>query len=363
MLCAVDGLMTIGEFSARSGLSPKRLRTYAAVALLVPVAVDAGSGYRYYSADQLREAKLIDALRAAGMPLADVAVFLCNPSCDRLDTWARQVEAEAAYRQRAVDLARVLLSTESAPCAPVGSEPRGKESKMRLRTVAHTETGLVRANNEDAVVGTDHLVAVADGMGGPPGGEIASAVATALVQAAFTGRSLDELEAAVRAANRAVWDRAGADPELEGMGTTISAAGITADATLVLVNVGDSRACLFRDGAMTQLTNDHSVTAELVRRGELDEHEALEHPHHGLLTRALGVGPDVQIDGAIHRAVAGDRLLVATNGLFSEMANDENAALMAATEDLEVTVDALIELARSRGAHDNVSIVLADVIA
>jgi serine/threonine protein phosphatase PrpC len=354
--------MTIGEFSARSGLSPKRLRTYADVALLVPVAVDAASGYRYYAADQLYEARLIDALRAAGMPLGEIARFLRDPTCDRLDGWAGRVEAEAADRHRAVDRARVLLSTGSASCSPVEHGRREKEPTMKLRTVSHTETGLVRATNEDAVVGDDQLVAVADGMGGAPGGATASAVAATLVRAAFTGRSLDELAAGVRAANRALWDRASADPEMEGMGTTISAAGVTTDGTLALVNVGDSRVCRFRDGALTQLTEDHSVTAELVRSGELDHREARAHPQHSILTRALGVGPEVQIDATTHPAVTGDRLLVATDGLFNEIPNQEIQALMASTVDLEATVAALIGLAMERGAHDNVSVVVADVI-
>ena len=158
---------------------------------------------------------------------------------------------------------------------------------ITMKTVTPTESRPRRDNNEDAVVSSDHLAAVADGMGGHPGGEVASAVAVALVQAAFTGRSLDELQAAVRAANRAIWDRAGASAELEGMGTTICAAGLTGDGSLAVVNVGDSRAYVLRNGSLTQLTHDHSVTAELVRRGELSEQEALDHPHHGVIYRAL----------------------------------------------------------------------------
>ena len=200
-------------------------------------------------------------------------------------------------------------------------------------------------------------------MGGHPGGEVASAVAVALVQAAFTGRSLDELQAAVRAANRAIWDRAGASAELEGMGTTICAAGLTGDGSLVVVNVGDSRTCVLRNGSLRQLTDDHSVTAELVRRGELSEEEALDHPQRSVLTRALGVGPDVEVDGAAHPVVEGDRLLVCTDGLFNEVPNDEIASLMAATEDLKATADALVELALSRGGRDNVSVVVADISA
>ena len=362
MLWVVDAFMTIGEFAARSGLSARRLRTYASLALLVPVAVDPSSGYRYYSTDQVRDAQVIDALRMAGMPLGEVAAFLRDPSADRLDAWAGRVDADAADRQRGVDRARALVSAESGSCAPVARTQSEKEPTMKLKSVGRSETGLVRSHNEDAVVDSDHLVAVADGMGGSPGGAVAAMVATTLLEAAFTGRSLDELEAGVRAANRAVWERARDDPGLEGMGTTISAAGIAADGTLAWVNVGDSRVCLFRDGALTQLTDDHSVTAELVRCGALDQREEHAHPHHGILTRALGVGPDVQIDGAVRPAVVGDRLLVATDGLFNEVANHEIARLMASTTDLESTVAALVELALDRGAHDNVSVVVADVL-
>jgi protein phosphatase len=255
------------------------------------------------------------------------------------------------------------LSIEATSLTPIDTERSGKESMMRLRTVSHTDIGRVRENNEDAAVSNDHLVAVADGMGGHPGGEVASTVAVALVQAAFTGRSLDELQAAVRAANRAIWDRAGASAELEGMGTTVCAAGLTGDGSLVVVNVGDSRACVFRNGSLTQLTDDHSVTAELVRRGELSEQEAVDHPHRGILTRALGVGPDVELDSAAHPAVEGDRLLVCTDGLSNEVPNDEIASLMASTEDLQATADALVELALSRGGRDNVAVVVAEISA
>jgi len=361
MLRRVDDLMPIGEFSERSGLSPKRLRSYAAGGLLVPAAVDSASGYRYYSPGQLRDAKLIDTLREAGMPLADVAALLRDPSWDHLDAWARQMEMDAAQRQNALDLARRLLSIESRSFTSVDKERSGKESMMKLRTVSHTDIGRVRDNNEDAAVSSDHLAAVADGMGGHPGGEVASAVAVALVQAAFTGRSLDELQAAVRAANRAIWDRAGTSAELEGMGTTICAAGLTGDGSLVVINVGDSRACVLRNGSLTQLTDDHSVTAELVRRGELSEQEAQDHPHHGVLTRALGVGPDVELDSVTHPAKGGDRLLVCTDGLSNEVPNDEIASLMAATEDLQATADTLVDLALSRGGRDNVTVVVAEI--
>lgn len=361
MLPFVDDLMPIGEFSERSGLSPKRLRSYSAGGLLVPAAVDSASGYRYYSSGQLRDAELIDALREAGMPLADIGALIRDPSREQLDAWARRMEMDATHRQKSLDRARRLLSIEATSSTAVDNVRAGKKSTMRLRTVSRTDIGRVRDNNEDTVVSSDRLAAVADGMGGPPGGEVASSVATALVEAAFTGRSLDELQAAVRSANRAIWDRAGASGELEGMGTTICAAGLTDDGNLVVVNVGDSRACLWHNESLMQLTDDHSITAELVRRGMLSAQEALEHPHRGILTRALGVGPDVELDSFAHPAVEGDRVLVCTDGLFNEVPNDEIASLLAATKDLQVTADELVELALSRGGRDNISIVVAEI--
>jgi len=204
-------------------------------------------------------------------------------------------------------------------------------------------------------------VLVADGMGGPPGGEIASAVAVSLVEAGFTGRSLDELGAAVRAANRAIWDRAGASPELEGMGTTICALGLVDAGSLALVNVGDSRAYLWRDGLLSQLTEDHTVSAEAVRRGELSESEALGHPHRSVLTRALGVGPNVELDSGLRPTAAGDRFLVCSDGLFNEVSDGEIWSVMEAGADLEATVGALVDLALSHGGRDNVTVVMAKI--
>jgi serine/threonine protein phosphatase PrpC len=349
MLHGVDDLMPIGEFSERSGLSPKRLRSYATSGLLVPTAVDSSTGYRFYAPGQLREARLIDALRSGGMPLADIAQLLRDPSVDAIDGWMRQLELEAAQRQEALETARQMV------------DPTGKGTMTKLQTAARTETGPVRAHNEDATLCRGDLVAVADGMGGGPGGEVAAAAALDLIESAFTGASLDELAAGVRAANRSIWDRACASTELEGMGTTVCAVGVTDTGELAVVNVGDSRAYLWRDGRLRQLTDDHSVTAELVRRGELAEPDAADHPHRNVLTRVLGVAPEVLVDGVVQPAVAGDRLLLCTDGLFHDVPDDELASLMAATADLQAAADGLVDAALARGGRDNVSVIVAEV--
>lgn len=361
MLCSVEDLMPIGEFSERSGLSPKRLRSYAADGLLVPAAVDAASGYRYYAPGQLREARLIDALRQAGMPLADIGTFLRDPSGEHLDAWVRHVERDAAHRQEALDLARRVLATGATAWTSVHGERPRKGSTKALRSASRTDIGRVRDSHEDAVVGDERLALVTDGIGGHSGGEVASAIAAAVVQAAFTGRSIDELEAAARAANRAIWERSHGSSDLEGMGTTLCAAGLTDDGELTVVHVGDSRLYLLREGSLRQLTVDHSWTGELVRSGELSEQEARGHPHRGVLTRALGVRPDVELDSAAYPALEGDRLLLCSDGLFNEVLDHEIGSVMAGAPDVRAASDELLELALARGGHDNISVVVAEV--
>ena len=201
------------------------------------------------------------------------------------------------------------------------------------------------------------------GMGGHPGGEIAANAAAGVVPAVFTGRSVDELEAAVRAANWAIRDRAVAQAGLDGMGSTICAAGLLADGHIALVNVGDSRAFLWHEGALTQLTQDHSVTAELMNRGELREEEAPQHPLYGILTRALGVGPDVEIDCRTLAVEEGDRIVLCTDGLFNESSAEEIASAMTGGGDMAAIVDTLIDQAIIHGGRDNVSVVVAELEA
>jgi PPM family protein phosphatase len=363
MLHLVDDLMAIGEFSERTGLSAKRLRTYAAEGLLPPAAVDPGSGYRYYSPGQLVDARVIDALRQANVPLADIRAFMRQPSRERLDAWERQLQTTSNHRKRALTLARHLFAASEDPRFPIVFPDSKEELMITLRTAGRTDVGQLRENNEDAIVSSDRLVLVADGMGGHPGGEIAANAAASVVPAVFTGRSGEELEAAVRAANWAIRDRAVTQPGLEGMGTTICAAGLLADGQLALVNVGDSRAYLWHVGALTQLTQDHSLTAELIQRGELREEDAPEHPHYGILTRALGVGPEVEIDRRTVAIEEGDRIVVCSDGLFNELSGEEIASAIAEGVGVAAIVDSLIGSAIAHGGRDNVSVVVAEVAA
>jgi protein phosphatase len=234
---------------------------------------------------------------------------------------------------------------------------------MYLNTATHTDVGRVRARNEDRLIATERLLAVADGMGGSPGGDIAASTAVAVVEAAFTGASLDELTTGVRAANAAVCERSRDNEALEGMGTTLCAVGITGEGELAVVNVGDSRAYRLRDGRLEQLTTDHSLTAERVRQGTLRAEEAVDHPERAILTRALGVGPNVEVDSAVHGITVGDRLLLCSDGLWSEVTDDDLRASLDPERDLDELAEVTVNRALAAGGHDNISVVVAEVLA
>lgn len=358
----MDDLLPIGTFSERSGLSVKRLRTYAAAGVLVPAAVDPTTGYRYYSPNQLRRAHFIDLLRQAGMPLADIRASVSQPSRHELDAWADRLDAQATMRRDALEAARRLMASEEGLVLPVRPHQPEEAPMTTLRCAARTDKGPVREDNQDAVVTSDRLAVVADGMGGRPGGRVAATSLTGALDVAFTGGSPEELQAAVRAANWAIWDQAAKHRELKGMGTTVCAAGLLNDGHIVVVNVGDSRAYLCRDSTLTQLTRDHTLTAELVRSGELAADEASGHVHYGLLTRAVGVAPVVELDSATLDVDAGDRVLLCSDGLFNEVATSDISRVMATDGDSSAIVDELVTMAIANGGRDNVSVVVAEPI-
>jgi protein phosphatase len=345
--------MPIGEFSERSGLSQKRLRTYAAAGLLVPAAVDSDTGYRYYGPGQLRDARLIDALRRADVPLSDIATALRDPTALDQQHWQRQLDSRSAARQAGLDEALRLI-------AEAGESPQRMEgsSMTTLTIAARTETGSVRESNQDAVIAGERIVGVADGMGGAAGGDIASSLAAAVLEAGFDGSAASELAAITRAANSAIFDRAAADSTLTGMGTTLCCAGVVADGTVVVVNVGDSRAYLLRDGDLRQITSDHTVTAEMLRRGQLDEAEAAQHPHRRVLTRVLGGGPTVEADTVTLDAADGDLLMLCTDGLSNALSNEEIAQLMTSGGTPSEITERLVDHALAADGQDNVTVVV-----
>ncbi|HLT58793.1 MAG: Stp1/IreP family PP2C-type Ser/Thr phosphatase [Limnochordales bacterium] len=225
---------------------------------------------------------------------------------------------------------------------------------------ARTHVGKVRPTNEDGYLIRDGLLAVADGMGGHRAGEVASGTALAVLREYPFGRGQPaaELAAAVQAAHARVRELAHRDADLRGMGTTLTAA-LVAGGRLHVAHVGDSRLYLWRDGRLHQLTADHSVAAELARAGHIDEATARRHPHRHVLTRALGIDAELEVDLAEVPLEPGDGLLLCTDGLSSLADDGEMLGVLEKAATAQAAADALVELALARGGTDNVTVVVA----
>ncbi len=236
---------------------------------------------------------------------------------------------------------------------------------MILRAAARSDVGLKRRANEDcyALAADLGLYLVADGMGGHTAGQVASELASegavrALRTLEDAAASLAEkLRYAVAAANREIFSTSQEKPELTGMGTTLVALLVGGE-RIALAHVGDSRAYLVRGGKIRQLTDDHSLVAELVRRREITEHAARGHPHRHVLTRALGVRRTVEPDLAELTPAVGDTFVLCSDGLTGHVADPEIAEVVAREEDLDAACERLISLANSRGGEDNITVLL-----
>jgi PPM family protein phosphatase len=236
---------------------------------------------------------------------------------------------------------------------------------FHLHHAGVTDTGNVRTSNQDQLLAEGDLVAVADGMGGHRGGEVASRLAVDALRARFAeDPTADGLVAAVEAANLAVFTEGQARPELQGMGTTIAAVALVADGSLAVVNVGDSRAYLLQDGQhgeLRQLTADHSFVAELVRLGQISEDEARTHPRRNVLTQVLGVEPTIVPYVARTEPARGDRLLLCSDGLFNELDEPDIAAILGAVADPAEAAARLVEEAKRHGGADNITALVLDI--
>jgi PPM family protein phosphatase len=236
---------------------------------------------------------------------------------------------------------------------------------LELRYAARSDVGLVRQGNEDSGYASPRLLIVADGMGGHAAGELASATAVATI-AALESLPLDAGDA-VTALSESIDDIGDAiatviqeDPELTGMGTTVTGV-YWLGGQFVLAHVGDSRAYLLRDGSLVQLTHDHTYVQTLVDAGRLTEQQASTHPRRSLLMRAIdGMNP-VESDVIAHVGHAGDRLMLCSDGLSGLVGADEIAGLLQ-IRDLPGCVTRLVDLAIERGAPDNVTVVVADIV-
>lgn len=229
------------------------------------------------------------------------------------------------------------------------------------RSTGLSHPGRKRRRNEDAWVCQPPLFAVADGMGGARGGEIASRVAATALGETVDGSGEGRVVALIQEANRQVYERAREDADASGMGTTITVALVEGD-VVAIGHVGDSRAYLFRDQKVEQLTEDHSLVAELVRSGRLSPEEADIHPQRSVITRALGTDPDVDVDSFSVEGQPGDVFLICSDGLTS-MIDDETIREIVeqGNGNLEVVAKALIGAANSSGGEDNITVVCFEI--
>ncbi|WP_346620848.1 protein phosphatase 2C domain-containing protein [Blastococcus montanus] len=232
-----------------------------------------------------------------------------------------------------------------------------------LRYAARSDRGLIRGNNQDSVYAGPRLLAVADGMGGHAAGDVASKVVIAALEHldddAPSGDMLQALRAAVHEGSEHLREVIRESPQLEGMGTTLTAI-LFAGGRLALCHVGDSRAYLLRDGEFSQITHDDTFVQTLIDDGRITPEEANHHPQRSLLLRALN-GQDVEPDLSMREARAGDRYLLCSDGL-SGVVSEETLADALKDPDPEATADRLIELALRSGGPDNITVIVADVL-
>ena len=233
-----------------------------------------------------------------------------------------------------------------------------------LRVGSSTDVGHRRQTNQDMMLVDERLFAVADGMGGHAGGEVAAATAVEALRDAFRAAPGARLEDAVVAANHAVVEKGQGRNDLRHMGTTLAAVALVEDGgeeLFAVANVGDSRVYLLRDGELTQLTDDHSVPQELLRAGQLSEAEAAVDPRRNQLTRVLGM-PDATPDMQNLVPYRGDRVLLCSDGLYNEVADADIAAVLRRVGDPGKAARPLGEMANANGGTDNHSVVVVDVV-
>lgn len=242
------------------------------------------------------------------------------------------------------------------------------------QAVAATDVGSVRDNNEDHLVfirpfdgktRASHgcLALVADGMGGHSGGELASKMATEIIARNYFDTNkdiLDSLQRAFEEANKAIFQKAANNPSLKGMGTTCTAVILLND-QIYLGHVGDSRAYLIKGDKMFQLSTDHTYVQHLLNSGQISQEESLCHPRRNVITQALGTSAKLKADFTQHelKFEQGDRLLICSDGLY-EYLNSEELQQILAEMSLNESAQSLIDLAKQRGGHDNISVLIVE---
>jgi protein phosphatase len=236
---------------------------------------------------------------------------------------------------------------------------------LHLRAVTRTDLGLRRETNEDEAYASPRLIAVADGVGGLPAGEMASAAAIATMSSLDSGQApegdvLTALRGVVDAASGRIAEMVAEDPALTGMGTTLTAMWLVDD-RIAMVHIGDSRGYLFRVGELTQLTRDDSYVQMLVDTGAITPEQARVHPQRSLVSQVLQARP-AQPTYTVLRPDAGDRLLLCSDGLSDVVTDEQIGQVLRDHLELDDCTAELVKLALGAGGPDNVTVVLAEVV-
>jgi protein phosphatase len=237
---------------------------------------------------------------------------------------------------------------------------------MKLKWGASTDVGMVRQQNEDSFLAEETLFVVADGMGGHNAGEVASALAVTTLKAGAR-LGIDDAEVfreLVQQANSAIYTASLDDSTQSGMGTTVTALSIVEgeEPRVLVANVGDSRAYLWRSGALSRLSVDHSYVQELVNEGIITPEAARVHPRRNIVTRALGIDRSVMVDVFTHFVRTGDRIVLCSDGLVDEVADNEIARVLGQHTDPQETAEALVMVANTNGGRDNTTVIVVDVL-
>jgi len=237
---------------------------------------------------------------------------------------------------------------------------------MKLKWGASTDVGMVRQQNEDSFLAEETLFVVADGMGGHNAGEVASALAVTTLKAGAR-LGIDDAEVfreLVQQANSAIYTASLDDSTQSGMGTTVTALSIVEgeEPRVLVANVGDSRAYLWRSGALSRLSVDHSYVQELVNEGIITPEAARVHPRRNIVTRALGIDRSVMVDVFTHFVRTGDRIVLCSDGLVDEVADVEIARVLGQHTDPQETAEALVMVANTNGGRDNTTVIVVDVL-
>ena len=233
---------------------------------------------------------------------------------------------------------------------------------MQFIVHGKTDQGLVRKENEDAfcIEKDVGLLAIADGMGGHASGEVASKMAIEILRESVKkeGEPLpDRLSSGVKLANRAIYEAAQSQSQLNGMGTTLTALQLNGN-RLSIVHVGDSRAYLIRGGVIEQITDDHTIVSEQVARGMLTREEAARSGMRNILSRALGIAPEVDMDMEEITVSEGDRLVLCSDGLSELISDDEILSEVRSNRRPDLACNELVNLANQRGGNDNITVIV-----